>query len=51
MSNLITLCLSCHNIVEENPDEIYSCLPVENQPISKKNDWHTWVYGGCRRPK
>lgn len=60
MENLITLCTTCHDIVEMNEfrsraeivgsfekDHIYEKPPTEN---NNAPDWHTWVYGGCRNP-
>jgi hypothetical protein len=62
LNNLITLCDECHDIVEENKlmtrVDILASLDKEGKPDQepiiepevKKDDWHTWVYGGARRP-
>jgi len=55
LSNLITLCMKCHDtaemegftkndILDYNPDFTIPKKPVE------RADWHKWVYGGYRRP-
>ena len=60
LSNLITLCLKCHDRIELNPEEMYDVLAIidiipdkdvgKKTIIADKNDWHRWVYGGCRNP-
>lgn len=63
MSNLITLCNPCHDFVEINQLKTRADIigsyesPAksskdETEPITepKRPDWHTWVYGGSRRP-
>lgn len=59
--NLITLCDPCHNYIElekiYNLEQIY--LSYEDAEIIESRtvedsflcpDWHTWVYGGMKRP-
>jgi hypothetical protein len=50
-SNLITLCLRCHDIIELNPEEIDKCFDVRLQErLTGKYDWRKVVYGGQKRP-
>jgi predicted HNH restriction endonuclease len=61
LSNLITLCDACHDYVEiqglqtkaeiigSYPDMGAYVEPKRNEPADE-NDWHTWVYGGAKRP-
>jgi len=52
MKNLVTLCCSCHDFVEMNPqalDEILFVCGLKEKPIDNL-DWHKWVYGGYKRP-
>jgi 5-methylcytosine-specific restriction endonuclease McrA len=60
--NLITLCNGCHDLAEESGyrtrEEIVNILVsveeenkvIEAKQIDEELDWHTWVYGGQRRP-
>lgn len=49
LSNLITLCRRCHDLIELGDDIVKK---VENQKIQiiDSNDWHIWVYGGGKNP-
>jgi 5-methylcytosine-specific restriction endonuclease McrA len=50
MSNLVTLCESCHDFVEMNGFN----FDFQNEHIkieAKSKDWHRWVYGGYAKPK
>jgi 5-methylcytosine-specific restriction endonuclease McrA len=57
MSNLITLCVKCHDVVEEQKlrtrDLIKNWIEfrhIEPKPEVDK-EWRKWVYGGYARPK
>lgn len=51
LSNLITLCNPCHDIVEVEGFDFGFNIPKEDLKISEAtNDWHKWVYGGYDKP-
>lgn len=62
ITNLITLCHKCHDFVEisgfttkieikASIDEVIEEEPKEiEEPEIITLDWHSWVYGGARRP-
>lgn len=45
IKNLRTLCVKCHDAIEQGK---FPC-PVEKIEEGD-SDWHTWVYGGMRKP-
>ena len=45
LSNLITLCFTCHDHVELEGFE-----PDNSRPTATRKDWRKWVYGGYRKP-
>jgi len=61
--NLIVVCNPCHNLIEplEFRTKVHiryyaakTKLKIKRRPIvamEKQNDWHQWVYGGCRNPQ
>ena len=49
MSNLITLCNSCHDFIELNGFD-FSLIKNDIKIIAKDKNWHKWVYGGYARP-
>lgn len=65
MSNLITLCIPCHDYVEINgfrsKGEIAASIDsniinnekqlLEREENYERPDWHAWVYGGSRKPE
>jgi 5-methylcytosine-specific restriction endonuclease McrA len=60
LRNLITLCEKCHNIAEMeclNRTQIIKFYKGYGQIVktalkcpSPRPDWHSWVYGGYKRP-
>lgn len=58
LSNLISLCNSCHNIAELeelSKKEILSydldSIQINNNNIAISTDWHKWVYGAYSKPQ
>ena len=57
LSNLITLCPKCHNLVEgEGYRTVGEIITIDGEPVPDARpyadvmDWRTWVYGGYKNP-
>ena len=50
MNNLISLCNTCHDLVEINGFD-FEFIKGDIKVMAKNNDWHKWVYGGYSRPE
>jgi len=48
LDNLEALCHKCHDRIELMEDE--HAEYVDGIKVYESNDWHSWVYGGGRRP-
>jgi 5-methylcytosine-specific restriction endonuclease McrA len=52
--NLISLCVTCHDAVEIDPDVLTHAIAMKQSKRVSKNkklDWHEWVYGGAKKPQ
>lgn len=56
--NLITLCIKCHDYIEDLALRSWTAIVnepdtddvIDRQEDAPRDDWHQWVYGGYRYP-